>query len=80
MDDETIMDILCHAAIGFLNNDPEVPTIIWKQFLGSPVLEIRFQVPTILDKLISRGQYFYEIITGCSFPSNLVLELLEIAE
>jgi len=58
--------------------DPEVPTIIWKQFLGSSVLEIDFQIPTILGKLIIRSQYFYEIVTECSFPSNLVLELLEL--
>jgi len=60
--------------------DPRVPTIIWKQFLGPFVSKIGFQVPTILGKLISRGQYFYEIVTGCSFPNNLVLELLKIVE
>ena len=62
------------------NNDREVPTITWKQFLWPSVLEIGFQVPTILSKLISRDQYFYEIVTGCRFSSNLVLKLLEIAE
>ena len=60
--------------------DHEVPTIMWKQFLEPSVLKIYFQVPTILSKLISRSQYFYKIVTECSFPSNLVLELLEFAE
>jgi len=49
------------------NNDPEVPTIIWKQFLGPSVLEIGFQIPTILGKLISRAQYFYGIVLGADF-------------
>jgi len=62
------------------NNDPEVPTILWKQFLGPSILEIGFQVPISLGKLINRGQYFYEIVTGCKFSSNLVLKLLKIAE
>ena len=30
------------------NNDYEVPTILWKQFLEPYILKIDFQVPTIL--------------------------------